>query len=302
MIHTNQPSSFPLMSAMNNAALHNSDHGRHDFVIQSLDCFVNNRCTPDRAQPTTGPYTIIWVKNGSGRFITALQEYTVHHQQIFCFGPGQLRHIAVETGFEGYAISLSADFFYRAGTGIPFSFFSIEKGSTVRPLQIQLDEDTQGDAEEILTRMHKEFNTYLSLRLEILQGLFKIFLLYLSRKSIAKDDAIKYTRDECVVKQFMCLLNKHIETKKMVADYARALQLTPSYLNHVVKKVSGFTASHHIHQQIVLETKRRVMDSNCSMKEIAYGLGFDDLAHFSKFFKHNTGISFTNFKKGIVMY
>jgi AraC-like DNA-binding protein len=36
------------------------------------------------------------------------------------------------------------------------------------------------------------------------------------------------------------------------------------------------------------------------MKEIAYSLGFDNLAHFSKFFKSNSGVNFTDYKKGIL--
>jgi YesN/AraC family two-component response regulator len=33
------------------------------------------------------------------------------------------------------------------------------------------------------------------------------------------------------------------------------------------------------------------------MKQIGYYLGFDDMAHFSKFFKTATGMNFTDFKK-----
>ena len=39
------------------------------------------------------------------------------------------------------------------------------------------------------------------------------------------------------------------------------------------------------------------MHSQVSMKEVAYGLGFDNLAHFSKYFKTNSGINFTDFKR-----
>jgi AraC family transcriptional regulator, transcriptional activator of pobA len=35
------------------------------------------------------------------------------------------------------------------------------------------------------------------------------------------------------------------------------------------------------------------------MKEIAYSLGFDNLAHFSKYFKTNSGINFTDFKRQV---
>ena len=46
-----------------------------------------------------------------------------------------------------------------------------------------------------------------------------------------------------------------------------------------------------------MEAKRQAMYSQVSMKEIAYGLGFDNLAHFSKYFKTNSGINFTDFKR-----
>ena len=71
----------------------------------------------------------------------------------------------------------------------------------------------------------------------------------------------------------------------------------PNYLNRTVKKMTGLTASYHIQQQIILEAKRQAIHSNVSMKEIAYFLGFDNLAHFSKFFKNNSGMSFSTFKK-----
>ena len=94
----------------------------------------------------------------------------------------------------------------------------------------------------------------------------------------------------------MTLLRDH-SSKKMVCDYANELNVSPNYLNRTVKKVSGNTASHHIQQQIILEAKRHAMYSGISMKEIAYQLGFDNIAHFSKFFKSKSGMNFTNFKK-----
>jgi AraC-like DNA-binding protein len=61
--------------------------------------------------------------------------------------------------------------------------------------------------------------------------------------------------------------------------------------------MSGFTASYHIQQRIVLEAKRRAIFNGDSMKQIAYCLGFCDPAHFSKYFKNSSGTNFTDFKK-----
>jgi AraC-like DNA-binding protein len=84
---------------------------------------------------------------------------------------------------------------------------------------------------------------------------------------------------------------------KMVAEYAEELSVSPNHLNEIVKKVSGFPASHHIRQRVLLEAKRLAAYSGASMKEIAYSLGFEDIAHFSKFFKNLSGSNFTSYKK-----
>ena len=53
-------------------------------------------------------------------------------------------------------------------------------------------------------------------------------------------------------------------------------------------------------QRVVLEAKRQATYSGASMKEIAHQLGFDDIAHFSKFFKNFSGLSFSNYKKEVM--
>lgn len=100
-----------------------------------------------------------------------------------------------------------------------------------------------------------------------------------------------------LVQQFMSLLEKHYKTEKMVAGYASLLSVTPNYLNEIIKKTTGYSAGHHIRQRVVLEAKRQATYSDHCMKQIGYYLGFDDTAHFSKFFKNAAGINFTDFKK-----
>jgi AraC-like DNA-binding protein len=102
-----------------------------------------------------------------------------------------------------------------------------------------------------------------------------------------------------LAKRFLALLDKQYRQKRMVTEYAEELAVTPNHLNDVVKKVTGFTASHQIQQRIIMEAKRQAVYTDVSMKEIAYMLGFDDVAHFSKFFKTGAGESFSEFKKTV---
>jgi YesN/AraC family two-component response regulator len=111
--------------------------------------------------------------------------------------------------------------------------------------------------------------------------------------------AMTSKKEKELVSRFMEHLNSHFATKKLVSDYAEDLCISPNYLNTIIKKVTGFPASHHIQQCIIREAKCRALYSGAMMKEIAYDLGFNDLAHFSKFFKNYSGSSFSSFMKGL---
>jgi len=106
-------------------------------------------------------------------------------------------------------------------------------------------------------------------------------------------------KEKELLDRFMERLNQDYASKKLVSDYADDLCISANYLNTIIKKVTGFPASHHIQQCIIREAKCRALKSGAMMKEIAYDLGFRDLAHFSKFFKNYSGSSFSTFMKGI---
>jgi YesN/AraC family two-component response regulator len=131
---------------------------------------------------------------------------------------------------------------------------------------------------------------------EILFRYFKIFLFYLGKQFSNCANKTTQSRNIQVTQEFKDLVDKHYKTKKLVSEYAYELNLTPNYLNEIIKKVTGRSAGHLIRQRIALEAKRYAMHSGVCMKEIGYHLGFSDMAHFSKFFKAAVGINFSEFK------
>lgn len=72
---------------------------------------------------------------------------------------------------------------------------------------------------------------------EILFRYFNIFLFYLKKQRT--DLAIKgmQSRNIQVSQQFKDLVDKRYKTKKLVSDYASELNLTPNYLNEIIKKL-----------------------------------------------------------------
>jgi AraC-like DNA-binding protein len=145
--------------------------------------------------------------------------------------------------------------------------------------------------------MMKECGNLYLFKAEILRRYFKIFLIYLTRQFPTVLKTTMQSRNIELAEKFKSHLEKNFRTQKKVADYARLLSVTPNYLNEIVKKITGYPASHHIRQRVVLEAKRQAAYSDICMKEVAWQLGFSDIAHFSKFFKNSTGVNFSEFKK-----
>ena len=232
-------------------------------------------------------FEIIYVNHGEGTLTADLKKYTLSDNIVYCLAPGQYRLLTLTGKTKGYCISLSPEFLYMSESMISHN----SNEWIVSP-------DTE--MEDLIVRMHKESLRQDSLCFEILRSLLKIFIIYLYRASQFMDD--KQTaigKDKLIVLRFFELLQKHFACKKLVSDYASELCITPNYLNSVVKRHTGFPASYHIQQCIIAEAKRQAIYSGLCMKEVANKLGFDDYAHFSKFFKNYSGVNFSNFKKGI---
>lgn len=266
------------------------------FEIHTMEWIAQNRFQQNSIPHRHNYFVIIWVKKGSGTHLIDLEKYELEDNTVYCITPGQVHQMNTTGEVEGYVISFMAEFLGVAeenydllfNTGLFYTF----SNSPV----IKVSEEMSLEMGDAVAKMLKEFNNFFILRAEILRGFLKIFLIYLTRQFERPKESEAQSKSIDLVKQFFALVEKHYTTKKMVTDYAEELAVTPNHLNEVVKKITGSPASHHIQQRIILEAKRQAVYSSVTMKEIAYQLGFDDTAHFSKYFKNASGESFSDFR------
>lgn len=79
-------------------------------------------------------------------------------------------------------------------------------------------------------------------------------------------------------------------------DYADRLSIHVNYLNKVLKESTGQTTTYLIGSRLVQEAKILLKQTDWNISEIAYSLGFEEVAHFSNFFKKQTAVSPLNFR------
>ncbi|HZE83171.1 MAG TPA: helix-turn-helix domain-containing protein [Puia sp.] len=271
------------------------------FQMQALEAMDEPGTFHEGIPRKLSGFEFIWIKKGRVSLTVDFQEYVFSENVIYCLSPGQFRAIKTESSLQGYYICLSSDFYFSV-TGEVDYFYSFDRVNGGKNITVLMPEaEVLYDLDDIIQLMWKEYLRNALTRLDILSGFLKLFTLYISKSPAVNSWHPKHNERTGKVMDFLDLVKKNFLTKRMVADYAREMSLSPSYLNYIVKEISGFSASYHIQEHVILEAKRQIFSGKRRMKELAHYLGFDDCAHFSKYFKKKCGINFSSFRKGFII-
>jgi AraC-like DNA-binding protein len=81
-----------------------------------------------------------------------------------------------------------------------------------------------------------------------------------------------------------------------LTECGKALNMSGRYLSDLLKVETGRSAKDHIHGYIIEKAKTLLLNSNASMSQVAYDLGFEYPQHFSKLFKSKTGTSPSDYR------
>jgi len=118
---------------------------------------------------------------------------------------------------------------------------------------------------------------------------------FITRKS-ANLDVVSNV--ENILKGYFKNEDRGNERMPSVKYLASKVNLSPSYLSDLLKRETGLNAQDHIHYFVIEQAKNILLQTNQSVSEIAYSLGFEYPQYFSRLFKQKTGktpIEFRNF-------
>jgi len=101
---------------------------------------------------------------------------------------------------------------------------------------------------------------------------------------------------ELLERQFPIDKNHPAVHLRSPSDFAKQLNVHVNHLNRAVKAATGKTTLQIISERIVQEAKILLKQSDKSVSEIAYALGFKEVSHFNNFFKKHTQISPLKFR------
>jgi AraC family transcriptional activator of pobA len=160
----------------------------------------------------------------------------------------------------------------------------------------QLNDAEVQEIEYIFRKMYRELAADYKYKYDLLRNLV-LELIHYGQK-LQPMSALSSTQNasERISSLFIELLERQFPLEDLhqrlnlrtAKDYADRLAVHVNHLNKVLKEVTGNTTTQLISKRVVQEAKIMLKQTNWNIAEIAYTLGFDDIAHFSNFFKKQT--------------
>ncbi|MBO0321122.1 helix-turn-helix domain-containing protein [Muricauda sp. CAU 1633] len=148
----------------------------------------------------------------------------------------------------------------------------------------------------------EEFSTPDNIQGDMLQMLLKRMIIMSTR--LAKEQLIVKTlgNDQIdTIRRFNFLVDLHYKTKRRVSDYAEMLYKSPKTLSNLFSIYNQKSPQQIILERIALEAKRLINYTDKQNQEIAYDLGFNDPAHFSRFFKKMTQMTPSEYRENLLV-
>jgi AraC family transcriptional regulator, transcriptional activator of pobA len=244
-------------------------------------------------------YTVIWPITAIGKHIIDFKEYSIEPDHIFFVSPWQVHQIITKPHPTGTVILFTPEFLQKNSIKEDFiSNLRLFKNIDETP-PLPINSTMRPQLQGFVDGMFQAFNSNEDMRYDTIGAYLKLFLItcngHCSLFPQSNPQSIEVGRS--IIKNFKILVENHFHEWHQVQKYAEKLNVTPSYLNEVVKSSINQSAKDYIQQRVTLEAKRMSLFTSKSGKEIGFDLGFDDPSHFSKFFKANTGISLQEFKE-----
>lgn len=197
----------------------------------------------------------------------------------------------------GHFCIFTADFLLPSKSGVILDKLPIFRSGGY-PVFHLTDKET-ADLGYIFKKMHEELSSDYAYKYDLMRNYVLELIHYGQKLQPSTSLYSTHNASARVSSLFVELLERqfpiespqqklHLRTAK---DYADRLAVHVNHLNKVLKENTGKTTTEIITGRIMEEAKILLKQTDWNISEIAYSLGFEQLSHFSSFFKKQTSFS-----------
>lgn len=150
----------------------------------------------------------------------------------------------------------------------------------------------QTDVWTLAGMLLREFGRSAPGRRLALRGTLSALLANLQRllPEVSEAAASTSSRDRELVARFREQVEQRFRQHPALTEYAARLQTSESRLSRACVAVAGQSPVELVHLRVLLEAERQLRYTSMSVAQVAYYLGFEDPAYFSRFFARRMGM------------
>ena len=273
-----------------------SDNFRQQINLHRLSDLLSYR--PDQlfVPHKTSFYVIHLFEEGSGPHTVDFNTFEAKANHILFLSPGQVNQFH-RADYTARILIFTEEFFVRgeaesqlfAHTPLlndPFKLAYFDLGDKFGEVCALFD--------FVANEIRKGYGTEQPL---ILNSYLYNILLIAGRAYNDDTETLPVSQQKLLVSRFKALAEQRLTLGYPVSGYAQELNVSVRTLQKSFAAVEGMPPGQWLDRRLVLEIKRRLVNKQRSISEIAYILGFKELSHFTKFFKSKTGITPSTFRQ-----
>ncbi|MEM9920241.1 MAG: helix-turn-helix transcriptional regulator [Bacteroidota bacterium] len=242
-------------------------------------------------------YIILLIEGGQGFHTIDFTDHAYQKGSLLTIRKDQIHKFHKGESVKGIALLFTDDFLVSY----------LEQLEALKSLQlfnellgvpkIQLSQDELKEISSLVERIKTEYyETNDDYSLGIIRSELHILIAKLYRIKSLNNQLIVNRKYLSEFIQFQNLVEKQVKTHKKVHNYAKIMGISTKTLNTVSRSIVHKSAKEFIDDICTKQIKRLLINTELSIKEIAYAMGFEESTNFYKYFKRQTQLTPEQFR------
>ena len=242
-------------------------------------------------------YLLVFYTKGDTEHLVDFVWHKAKKNSIFYLSKGQVNAFKFNKGLKGFIILFTEDYFKTQINKLPKNAVIRLFTSHLFAPKIQIPESS--NTSNYIHLLFEEFYSDKDVfnKKNIVDALYTIIFSKLEQLKQYQTFHLKENSKLESFLKFKSLLERHYKKSRNADFYAQHMHITYKHLNSICKEVVDTTVKQFIDEFIILEAKRKLINSAIKSTELAYSLGFEESTNFVKYFKKHTGLTPNSFKK-----
>lgn len=248
-------------------------------------------------------YGLSLKKNLRGKLKYGQNYYDFDEGVLGMTAPQQILSVTNEDNYEvsGWWLVFHNDFVLNYPLGKTIKDYGFFSYAINEALHLSDKEETM--LEGLFKNIEQEYQTSID---QFSQGVMvsqlELLLKYCDR-FYNRQFLTRKTAHSDLLSQMEILLNEYLSSDVIIERglpsvqyFSERLNVSSNYLSDMLKTLTGQSTQQHIHNKIIEHAKLKLTNTNLTVSEIAYQLGFEHPQSFNKLFKNKTNLTPMEFR------